>query len=257
LARDLLGGIGAALPEIAPGKNWLRHAALPERLRFVESQSLFPAHLKARLMSPALAAAAASGQAGDPVERRARLLERAPGDSLARLLYYDTATYLPLDILTKVDRMTMACSLEARPPLLDHHLVEAVFAMPSALKLEGAAQKRVMKRAVSDLVPRPILAREKQGFGVPIRKWFRGPLREALADVLTDGRSRARGWLQPTAVRALLDEHLSGRRDQSVRLWSLLMLELWSRRFLDQPGRASASSTEERASVASLGAAHE
>ncbi|HEY7954311.1 MAG TPA: asparagine synthase-related protein, partial [Polyangia bacterium] len=81
--------------------------------------------------------------------------------------------------------------------------------------------------------------------------------REALADVLTDGRSRARGWLQPTAVRALLDEHLSGRRDQSVRLWSLLMLELWSRRFLDQPARASASSKEERASVASLGAAHE
>src|SRR5207253_3513699 len=93
-------------------------------------------------------------------------------------------TYLPLDILTKVDRMTMACSLEARPPLLDHRLVEAVFALPSRLKLDGGLQKVVMKQALRGRVPEAILARGKKGFGVPIRRWFRGPLQEPVRDVL-------------------------------------------------------------------------
>ncbi|HZS36399.1 MAG TPA: asparagine synthase (glutamine-hydrolyzing) [Polyangia bacterium] len=230
-ARALLGVASAVLPQAAPGKHWLRHASLEPRVRFIDGESLFPADLKARLVGGELAARLMSSP--EPLDGRARLLDGAPGDALGRLLYYDTMTYLPLDILTKVDRMTMAHSLEARPPLLDHHLVEAVFALPSAHKLSGVTQKAVLKRAVADLVPQSILARPKRGFGVPIRAWFRGPLKDAVVDVLTDSRTRARGWLEPRFVRALCEEHFSGRRDQSVRMWGLLMLELWCRRFLD------------------------
>jgi asparagine synthase (glutamine-hydrolysing) len=236
-ARTLLGVASAVLPASAPGKHWLRHASLDPRVRFIDGASLFPADLKARLIAGDLAAQLARVEPpADPVEARARLLDGAPGDALGRLLYYDSMTYLPLDILTKVDRMTMAHSLEARPPLLDHRLVEAAFALPSRLKLEGATRKAVLKRAVADLVPPSIVARPKRGFGVPIRGWFRGPLRDAVVDVLTDSRTRARGWLEPRFVRALCEEHRSGRRDQSVRMWGLLMLELWCRRFLDGAG---------------------
>jgi asparagine synthase (glutamine-hydrolysing) len=237
-ARRALGLVGALLPDRAPGKHWLHHASLPARLRFIDGESLFPGDLKRRLCGPALARALGGT---DPLEERARLYERAPGDALGRLLYLDTMTYLPLDILTKVDRMTMAHSLEARPPLLDHHLVEAVFALPSSLKLAGTTQKAVLKRAMAGLVPRPILDRRKWGFGVPIRRWFRGPLRDPAVAVLTDERTRTRGHLDPAFVRALCKEHLSGRRDQSVRMWGLVMLELWCRRFLDAAPAARAA----------------
>jgi asparagine synthase (glutamine-hydrolysing) len=238
-ARGALGLIAALLPDRAPGKHWLRHASLDARIRFVDGESLFPGDLKARLCGPRLLAELARGV--DPLAERAAFLSRAPGDALGRLIYLDTLTYLPLDILTKVDRMTMAHSLEARPPLLDHHLVEAVFALPSALKVSGSEQKAVLKRAMAGRVPPEILARRKMGFGVPIRRWFRGPLRDAVVDLLTDARTRARGHLEPRMVDALIDEHLSGRRDQSVRMWALVMLELWCRRFLDSaPARAAA-----------------
>jgi asparagine synthase (glutamine-hydrolysing) len=226
-SRTLLGLAGRLVPNATPGKNWLHHASMPPRLRHIDGESMFPANLKRRLVAPDLLAMS------DPLETRARLLERAPGDALNKLLYYDTLTYLPLDILTKVDRMTMARSLEARPPLLDHHLVESVFTLPSAYKLRGGMQKAILKAAVRDLVPKEIIERPKRGFGVPIRHWFRGALRDAVIDILTSTRARNRGWLNASYVRALCDEHLSGRRDQSMRMWSLLMLEQWCRKFLD------------------------
>jgi asparagine synthase (glutamine-hydrolysing) len=227
-------GVGAALlPDRAPGKHWLRHASLDPGIRYLDGQSLFPADLRDRLAGPALARMLADER--HPLDERAQLYAEAPGDALARLLYLDTMTYLPLDILTKVDRMTMASSLEARPPLLDHHLVEAVFALPSALKLDGRAQKLLLKRAATGLVPDEILTRRKWGFGVPIYRWFRGPLRLQVIDVLGDARTRQRGLTDARFVRALVDEHLSGRRDQSVRLWALVMLELWCRRVVDAP----------------------
>jgi asparagine synthase (glutamine-hydrolysing) len=226
-SRALLGMAARMVPAITPGKNWMHNASLPARLRFIDGQSMFPINLKRKLVAPDLLAL------GDPLEERARLLDGAPGDALGKLLYLDTSTYLPLDILTKVDRMTMARSLEARPPLLDHHLVEAVFTLPSSYKLRGATQKAILKAAVRDLLPREILDRPKRGFGVPICHWFRGALRGPVIDILTSTRARNRGWLNPRYVRALCDEHLSGRRDQSMRMWTLLMLEQWCRKFLD------------------------
>jgi asparagine synthase (glutamine-hydrolysing) len=225
--RFAMRQFAASLPDGAPGKNRLRHAALDRRLRYIDGQSLFPVDLKARLAGPELLET--------PLRERAALHQGAPGDRLGRLLYLDTMTYLPLDILHKVDRMTMARSLEARPPLLDHHLVEAVFSLPSSYKLRGKRQKHIFKEALRGLVPEQILQRGKWGFGVPIRRWFRGPLREPVLDVLEDPRTRARGLWEPRFAASLLDEHTRGRRDQSVRLWALVMLELWCRRVLDAP----------------------
>ena len=229
VARRGLRALSRLVPQTTPGKIWMYHASRDPRLRFIDSESLFPSYLKDGLISPDLQ------RAGDPLEQRARLMEGAPGDALSKLLYLDTMTYLPLDILTKVDRMTMAHSLEARPPLLDHHLVEAAYTLPSGFKIEGGVQKAVMRRAVADLLPREILDRPKRGFGVPIHKWFRGPLRGAVTDLLTDSRAQTRGWLDQRAVRAVCEEHLSGRRDHALRMWGLMMLEQWARRFLDAP----------------------
>ncbi|HSN33983.1 MAG TPA: asparagine synthase (glutamine-hydrolyzing), partial [Ideonella sp.] len=170
-ARWALTGLAAALPDRARGKNFLRHIAQPAHLRYVDGESLFPMPAKLRLLGPELISALTRRHADAlaPTHDRVALLDGAPGDLTRRLMYLDTMTYLPLDILTKVDRMTMAHSLEARPPLLDHTLVERVFRMPSALKLaRDGTQKAVFKQAVADLLPREILTRPKRGFGVPI-----------------------------------------------------------------------------------------
>ncbi len=226
-----LARLAAALPDRALGKRWLHHASLPPRYRFLDGESLFAAPWKRRLLFGDLAAALAA--APDPLEERAALLAGAPGDLLGRLMYLDTMTYLPLDILTKVDRMSMAHSLEVRPPLLDTPLVEAMARLPGRYKIRGAERKLLFKRAVRGLVPDEILRREKRGFGVPIATWFRGPLREPARAILTDARTRQRGLLEPRAVDAVLAEHFGGRRDHSLQIWALLVLELWQRAVLD------------------------
>ena len=240
--RRGLGAVSRWLPDRARGRRWLRHASLAPHLRYVDEQSLFPSDLKARLVTADLARALAA--VADPVEERVALHAHAPRDPLARLLYLDTHTYLPLDILTKVDRMSMAHSLEVRPPLLDTPLVEAMAAMPSRWKVDGAEHKRLFRRAVRPWLPPEILAREKRGFGVPIRAWFRGPLRAGVRELLLERRTVERGLFDPAGVRAVLDEHESGRRDQSLQLWSLLVLELWTRAVLDR-GAAPAERTVE------------
>ena len=237
-ARRALSAVSAMLPDGAPGKRWLRHAAQPPRLRFLDGESLFPGDLKARLVAPAFASSL--GPLAAPLDQRSRLYAGAPGDALGRLLYLDAMTYLPLDILTKVDRMSMAHSLEVRPPLLDAPLVEAVAALPSRLKVHGGVRKVLLKQAVRGLVPDAIIDRPKRGFGVPLRHWLRGPLGEVARAILTDRRTRERGLLEPRAVAALLDEHRSGRRDQSLAIWGLLVLEVWLRRMIDgQPVRVA------------------
>ena len=247
-ARWALTRLSAALPDRARGKNFLRHIAQPAHLRYVDGESLFPRPLKQRLIGPALREALLRrrADADAPTAERRALLDGVDGDLVRRMLYLDTMTYLPLDILTKVDRMTMAHSLEARPPLLDHTLVERVFRLPSALKLTAdGTQKAVFKRAVADLLPREILAREKRGFAVPIARWFRGPLRAPMLALLGDQRFVERGWLEPATVDALIAEHLDGRRDHALPLWSLMSLELWARQFLDGAQPAISQRREE------------
>ena len=153
--------------------------------------------------------------------------------SLDSLLYIDSKTYLPGDILTKVDRASMAVSLEARVPLLDHKLIEFVTRIPAGMKMAGLETKHVFKQAISDLIPAEILNRPKQGFGVPIQQWINRQLRDRIRDTLSDPKTQQRGYVSQSHVKVLLSEHENGRRDHSMALWSLLMLELWHRNFVD------------------------
>ena len=154
-------------------------------------------------------------------------------EHIERLLYLDSKTYLPGDILTKVDRMSMAHSIEARVPLLDYKLIEFVQTIPAKLKLRGRLTKHILKQAVRGIVPDQIIDRPKQGFGVPVAKWFNNELRDMLHDTLTDSRTRQRGYFNQQSVEAILNEHARGRRDNSRHLWGLLTLELWQRTFID------------------------
>jgi len=133
----------------------------------------------------------------------------------------------------------MAVSLEARAPLLDHKLIDFVTRIPASLKLANMETKYLLKRAVQDLVPAEILNRPKQGFGVPVQDWINQQLRSRLRDTLSEPRTRQRGFIDYGYVDVLLDEHERGRRDHSMGLWSLLMLELWHRQFVDNRGTSS------------------
>jgi asparagine synthase (glutamine-hydrolysing) len=155
---------------------------------------------------------------------------------LDALLYLDSKTYLPGDILTKVDRMSMAVSLEARAPLLDHKLIEFVTRIPATLKMNGLETKSIFKRAVRGLVPDAILNRQKQGFGLPLQRWINQELRDYIRDTLTDRRARERGYFNPGHVDLLFDEHRRNRRDHSKPLWTLFMLELWHRAYHEPVG---------------------
>src|SRR5215831_16193204 len=148
-------------------------------------------------------------------------------DTMARVMYFEGTTNLTGDMLVKVDRMSMAASLEVRCPLLDHELAEMVAGWPHEWKLRGGKGKQILLRAVGDRLPPALLHREKMGFGVPIADWFRGSLREFVWDHLNSPRFHNRGFASPEFVRALLVEHDSGRRDNNRWLWMLLMLELW------------------------------
>ncbi len=162
--------------------------------------------------------------------------EAASGETLIDiLLEVDVKTYLPGDLLVKMDIATMAHSLEARSPFLDHELMELSASLPSRVKIRGTEKKVVLRDALRGWVPHEVLDRPKMGFGVPLGAWFRGDLREYLADVLFDPVTARRGYLREDAVRAYFDSHMSGRIDNSLRLWALLMLELWHREFVDQP----------------------
>ena len=142
-------------------------------------------------------------------------------------------TYLVDDILTKVDRMSMAVSLETRPPLLDHKVVEFVATLPPRFKLKGFESKHILKRAAGRLLPQEILSRKKQGFRLPIAEWLRSQLRGTAEDLLLGPRATQRGYFKKTEVETLWRDHLSGHRDNAHQVWSLILLELWHRKYID------------------------
>ena len=156
-------------------------------------------------------------------------------DAVDMFLAADTEWYLPTDLLVKMDIATMANSLEARSPFLDHRLVEFVARLPSRFKLHGRTSKYILRQAVADLVPADNLSRPKRGFAVPIGRWFRRDLREFAADHLLGQRASERGLFDRAVVARIVDEHQSGRADHAHHLWVLLMLELWHREFMDAP----------------------
>jgi asparagine synthase (glutamine-hydrolysing) len=148
-------------------------------------------------------------------------------------MYVDVRTYLVEDVLTKVDRMSMAVSLETREPLLDHKLLEYAATIPASLKLRQGTSKYLLRRLLDRRLPQSILERRKQGFAAPVGKWLAGPLRALGNQLLFDGRLQSRGLFRQDAVRRVWQAHCAGQADHSQRIWSLLMLELWFREYID------------------------
>jgi asparagine synthase (glutamine-hydrolysing) len=150
-------------------------------------------------------------------------------DPLALVQYLDMHTYLPGDINTKVDRASMAHSLEVREPLMDHKLVEWVATLPSALKLRGQEGKYIFKKALEPMLPHDVLYRPKMGFSVPLARWLRGPLRQAARAALQEGALAQTGWFNPGVISRMLDQHERGQLDHSQPLWVLLMFDAFLR----------------------------
>ncbi len=237
LRQNLIRPLSEALPHGARGKNYLFNISLDAAGRYIDSISHFNGPRKRKLYSHEIKTKMNGSFARGEALYRQIAGSAGSDDAVDNLLYLDSKTYLPSDILTKVDRMSMAASLEARSPLLDHKLIEYVTRIPSSMKLRGKQTKYIFKRAIRDLVPPSILDREKQGFGVPINEWINLQLKERITGDLSDRRSLERGYFDPKYVRLLLDEHSRGRRDHSHALWTLWMFELWQRRYIDQGGR--------------------
>ena len=168
----------------------------------------------------------------DPYDGVRRAFASAPTrDPLQRLVYVYATTYLQDDILVKVDRASMACSLEVRAPFLDVELASFLARVPARLKLRRLDTKHLLKRAMAPLLPPGIAERPKKGFGIPVAAWFKTDLREALLDELSPERLRAQGIFEPREVERLVEEHLSGRRDHRKQLWTLFVFQLWHRRW--------------------------
>jgi len=226
--RRAAGVVGAVMPEGMTGRRFLRHLALDGPRRYLDAQSIVRPYELETLFTPEATARMARY---DPWEEPMAHIGAA-ADWMSGVQYGDLQTYLPLDVLTKVDRMTMAHSIEARPPLLDHRLVEFAATVPPSLRYREGTTKYLFKQALRGVLPDAIIDRRKQGFAVPLARWFRGPLSGYARDVLLSQSSRTRGVLNPAAVERQLQLHQGGR-DLDLQLWTMLSFELWCRRFLD------------------------
>jgi asparagine synthase (glutamine-hydrolysing) len=200
-------------------------------LRYLQWVSIFDAARRRSLYSPEFAESLATTDSADFL--RAAYRECACRDFTTRTTCVDVLTYLPCDILTKVDIASMAYGLECRSPFLDQEVVELAAQMPMALKRRRFRGKRILLETFGHLLPDSIQKRSKMGFGVPLDHWFRGELRPMLEGVLLDPATLRRGIFQPDAIRKLVSEHVEGRWDHSYRLWALLCLELWQQTFVD------------------------
>ncbi|MET8144502.1 asparagine synthase (glutamine-hydrolyzing) [Sphaerisporangium sp. NPDC005288] len=218
--RSEFGGLPRRLGRL------MQFAAAPPAERYPRLMSCFTPEQKWRIYGDVLRERLAG------VDSHALLRDAfdssAAGSDLGRVLDVDTLTYLPDDLLVKVDITTMANSLEARSPFLDHHLMEWAARLPDSCKVRGGHTKVLLKRAVAPWLPPGLAHLPKQGFGVPLAAWLRGELRELAFDVLTDHTARVRGLFRPAAVRELLQRHMDGG-DHGPRLWTLLQFELWHR----------------------------
>ncbi len=212
-------------------KRFMRAASLPKVTRYLRWVSVFNADVKEVLYS-------------DDFERATRdfseasILEpwfvRANGAGIVdATLLADTMNYLPNDLLVKVDIASMAVSLEARSPFLDHHVIEFAASLPENYKVRGLTTKYILKRVLKGLLPQENLVRPKMGFGVPVGHWFRNQMQAFVREVLLSESATKRNLFKPEAVRYMVDQHTEGRQDFAHQLWSLLMLELWYRRFID------------------------
>jgi len=232
--RRLVGAVARRLPYTVIGRNRVLDLS---RTRWGRYAATLAHPLNAAEGGIAAASLAESGQAFDGLLRPWSALTEGR-DFATQMTLVDSMSYLPGDILTKLDRTSMAVSLEARVPFLDHRLAEFALSLPSDAKFRQGRGKWILRRAVADLVPPSVLAKPKQGFGVPLAQWFRRDLRHRLTGIL-EPRSPGCEYLDVPALARMVKEHLSGGRDHSYLLWRALVLQLW---LASLPSRGSARS---------------
>jgi asparagine synthase (glutamine-hydrolysing) len=224
IARSMLRSVALRLPHVTYGRNRLLSLGATMRGRYAGTVALPVREAEGGLLRDDVASRAV------PFENT---LDRwfdagSTRDFMTQLMMVDVQSYLPGDILTKVDRMSMAHSLEARVPLLDNEVAEFALSLPPSLKFRDGVGKWVLRRALADRVPDTVFTRPKQGFDVPLRDWFRGPLAHRLA-ALADRSSSIYEFVEPRAVERVVQEHRVGRRDHARTIWRLLMLDQWMR----------------------------
>jgi asparagine synthase (glutamine-hydrolysing) len=227
--RAMVGTGARLVPVHARGKGRLSTMALGPEAWFVWRRTVFPDYLLEAVVAPDVLEAARAL----PEHEAVRSLRESHGPLLARLQRWDELHYLPDDILVKVDRASMAHSLEARCPILDHKVVELAASQPSERHGGSTTTKRLFREVIRPWVPAEVLTRPKRGFGVPLRRWFSEGLTPWAREILLDARSRQRGWTDTRQVTALMEQHEQGSRDHAKRIWALVSLELWARRHLD------------------------
>ena len=238
VTRSLVPGLAGAFTDRGDGpvgsslgngiKRLPQLAEVDRRASLLRWSSYFSARQKRALWRPDLAAKLDLGRAE---KHLVGLYERAPANvRLDRTLYADIKSYLAGDLLVKADRMTMAASLEGRSPFLDHVLVEWAAKLPVAQKLHGRRGKVLLRKAFSHLLPPEVLRHSKQGFGIPVGAWLRGPLEPWARQMLLAPEGPLAAWFQPKALARLLAEHQAGKQDHGKRIWALACLAIWARK---------------------------
>jgi asparagine synthase (glutamine-hydrolysing) len=229
--RRVAALVSSRLPHGAKGKRFLRHIGETERGRYVDAVGFFTADDKSGLFSDGLRARLSPVH---PEHRVLAIFDRyADLPWASQMMRFDLETYLPEDILTKVDRTSMAHSIESRVPLLDNHVIDFALTLPAGMKIRNGRRKHVLKEVAAQFLPAGLIDRRKQGFGVPLDVWFRGKLRELFGDTLLSARALQRGYFDPAFVRRVVQEHVSGTRDHAFRLWQLVVLERWHQQYVD------------------------
>jgi asparagine synthase (glutamine-hydrolysing) len=213
-------------------KRFLGAAALPRDRRYLRWMSTFDPEVKKGLYTADFTAGLRDSTAPALLSQ---WFDRSNGSGmLDAALLTDQMTYLPNDLLVKVDIATMANSLEARSPFLDHNVIEFAASLPESLKMRRLEPKYLLKKVAARLVPKEVIYRRKMGFGVPIGKWFRSEMKEFVCEALLSERALGRGIVRPGELKRFVREHTDGERDHAFQLWTLLMMELWFQRFIDR-----------------------
>jgi asparagine synthase (glutamine-hydrolysing) len=228
--RSALHAGARFVPAHARGKGRLSTMAMGPEEWFVWRRTVFPDYLLESVVERDVLIAAGAM----PEQQAVASIRTARGPLLSRLQQWDQRHYLPDDILVKVDRATMAHSLEARCPILDHRVVELAAMQSASRHGGGVTLKRLFREVIRPWVPAEVLQRPKRGFGVPLRRWFQEQMIGWAREILLDPRSRQRGWTRATEVSALLRQHETGSRDHAKRIWALVCLELWARAHVDR-----------------------
>lgn len=229
--KKILLNTTKALPEWFPGINVLRHLSFNENERIIEkyAKGLLPIH--SEIFSREFVETTSTT---DPSSAMLDCLDKVRDkDVLTKLQYLDMNRYLPCDILTKVDQTSMMVSLEARVPILDHHLVEFAATIPPEMKVKGMTTKYLFKKAAERLLPKEVIYRPKHGFAVPVTKWIRKEWEDISRELVLGERALARCNFNPKFLNRIMAEHKWGRRDHGQVIWTLMVLELWFRRMID------------------------